>query len=127
MSKLIKNRFRILALLIMATILGAATYGFAANNTVAANVAGEGFGAVSGYDVTSVIYTIDPLDPTTFDNVRFTLDAAATTSNVFAGTSAAGGAGLSWSSCTLVAGTTFDCAISGDVDVAVELHVAAAQ
>ena len=127
MSKLIKNRYRILALLVMAIILGAATYGFAADNTVAANVAGEGFGAVSGYDVTSVIYTIDSGDPTTFSNVRFTFDASATTTNVFAGTSAAGGVGLSRSSCSLVAGTTFDCAISGDVDVAVELHVAAAQ
>jgi hypothetical protein len=127
MNKLMKNKYRILALLILTLVLGAATYGLAAANTVDANVAGEGFGAVSGYDVTNVIYTIDSGDPTTFSNVRFTLDAGATTSNVFAGTSAAGGVGLSWSSCTLVAGTTFDCAISGDVDVAVELHVAAAQ
>ena len=127
MSKLIKNRYRIMALLIMALILAAATYAFAAGNIVDANVAGEGFGVVSGYNVTSVTYTINPADPTTFSNVRFTLSDTATATNVFAGTSAASGVGLSWSSCTNVAGNTFQCAISGDVDVAVELHVAAAQ
>ena len=48
MNKVLKFRYRILALLALAVILSAATYGFAAANSVPAGVAGEGMGVISG-------------------------------------------------------------------------------
>ena len=128
MNSLIKNRFRILALLILILVLGAATYGFAAGNTVTSGVAGEGSGAISGYAVTNVHYTLDNSDPTLFTNVEIDLGAAAATNNVYAGVSATGGTPASWVTCTFSGvGTVWNCPLSGAVDTAEELHVAAAQ
>ena len=83
MNKVMKFRYRILALLALAVILSAATYGFAAANSVPAGVAGEGMGVISGYTVSSIQYYLDSSDPTQFDHVTFTLDANA--SDVYAG------------------------------------------
>ena len=128
MNSLIKNRFRILTLVILILILGAATYGFAAGNTVASGVAGEGFGTISGYAVDGVHYTLDNADPTLFTNVEIDLNAAATANNVYAGVSASGGTPASWVTCTFSGvGTVWNCPLSGAVDTAEELHVAAAQ
>ena len=126
MSKLIKNRYRILALLVMAIILGAATYGFAESNTVTSGAAGEGSGTISGYTVTNVHYTLNSTTPTQFTSVSIDLGATAATNNVYAGISATGGSPASWVTCTLNAGTVWDCPLSGSVDTAQELHVAAA-
>ena len=127
MNKIMTYRYRILALLVLALVLGAATYGFAAGNTVASGVAGEGSGGISGYAVTDVHYTLDNGDPTLFTNVSIDLGAAADANNVYAGISLTGGAPSSWVPCTLDAGTVWDCPLSGSVDNAEELHVAAAQ
>ena len=128
MNIFIKNRFRILALLIMILILGAATYGFAAGNTVTSGVAGEGSGTISGYAVDGVHYTLDNLNPTLFTSVEIDLNAAATANNVYAGVSASGGSPASWVTCTFSGvGTVWNCPLSGAVDTAEELHVAAAQ
>jgi hypothetical protein len=128
MSKIMTYRYRILALLVLALILAAATYGFAAGNTVASGVAGEGTGDISGYAVTNVHYTLNSSDPTRFTNVRIDLGAAAATGNVYVGVSLDGGVPASWVTCTQVGATTeWDCPLSGDVDTAEDLHVAAAQ
>jgi hypothetical protein len=128
MNSLIKNRFRILALLILILVLGAATYGFAAGNTVASGVAGEGSGGISGYAVTGVHYTLDSTTPTLFTSVEIDLGAAAATNNVYAGVSLSGGTPASWVTCTYSgSGTVWNCPLSGAVDTAEELHVAAAQ
>ena len=109
MNKIMNYRYRILTLLVLALILSAATYGFAAANTVASGAAGEGSGGISGYAVTNVQYTLNPGDPTLFTNVSIDLGAAANANNVYAGYSLSGGAPASWVSCTLDAGTVWDC------------------
>ncbi len=125
MNKVIKFRYRIMALLVLAVVLSAATYGFAAANTVPAGVAGEGSGAISGYTVSSVVYTLDSSDPTQFDSVAFTLDANA--SDVYAGIG--NGTSIYWTSCT-GGPTNFSCDLSGStvsVAGATELHVSSVQ
>ena len=125
MNKVIKFRYRLMALLVLAVVLSAATYGFAAANTVPAGVAGEGSGAISGYTVSSVVYTLDSSDPTQFDSVAFTLDANA--SDVYAGIG--NGTIIYWTSCT-GGPTNFSCDLSGStvsVAGATELHVSSVQ
>ncbi len=125
MNKVLKFRYRILALLALAVILSAATYGFAAANSVPAGVAGEGMGAISGYTVTSVQYYLDSGDPTQFDHVTFTLDANA--SDVYAGLGT--GSAIYWTSCS-GGPTDFSCDLTGStvsVAAAFELHVSSVQ
>lgn len=123
--KNIKMRSRLLILVALALVLSAATYGFAAANTVPDGVAGEGFGDISGYEVLSVVYTLDSGDPTQFASVTLTLDANAT--DVYAGLG--NGVSIYWTSCG-GGPTVFTCGLgSSTVNVhdAVELHVSAAQ
>jgi hypothetical protein len=125
MNKVIKFRYRILALLALAVILSAATYGFAAANNVPAGVAGEGSAAISGYTVSNVVYTLDNSDPTQFDSVAFTLDANA--SDVYAGLG--NGTVIYWTSCS-GGPTSFTCDLTGSsvsVSAAIELHVSSVQ
>lgn len=70
---------RLAVLLIMSLVITGATYAFAAANTVAASDAGDGSGVVSGYNVTAIRYglMVGDADPTTVDEVNFTLDKAA--------------------------------------------------
>ncbi|HDD61205.1 MAG: hypothetical protein DRI65_09460 [Chloroflexota bacterium] len=125
MNRVIKFRFRILALLALAVILSAATYGFAAANNVPAGVSGEGTGAISGYTVSNVNYFLDSNDPTQFDHVTFTLDANAT--DVYGGIG--NGTIIYWTSCT-GGPTNFSCDLTGSsvsVAGAIELHVSSVQ
>ncbi len=122
MTNLLRKRFRLAALLVLAMVLAVATYGFAAANNVPDTKAGEGEGVISGYDVISVDYVLDPSDPTSFDSVSFDLQAAA--SSVYAGLE--GSTTTYWASCTNSSGTVWTCDLSGSsvsvLDSAV-LHV----
>ena len=124
-----KNRYRILALVIMTIILGAATFGFAGANSVPAGEAGEGSGVISGYTVTNVVYTQDSGDPTAFTTVTFTLNAAA--SDVYAGLEDVGG--IDWDTCATTnapTNTNFSCDLSSNtVTVAgsIALHVSSVE
>ena len=125
MKRLFSKKFRILALLALAVVMSAATYGFAAANTVPAGVAGEGQGAISGYAVSSVVYALDNSDPTQFASVSFTLSASA--SDVYAGVG--NGTVIYWTSCG-GGPTNFVCSLTGStvsVNGAVELHVSSVQ
>lgn len=84
-----------------------AAYAFAASNTVPATKAGDGTGAVSGYTVTSVVYTLNATNPNTLDQVSFDLGAVAT--QVKAQLVASG----TWYSCTLDTGTVWECDTTG--------------
>ena len=124
MNKLMNRKFRILALLVLAVVMSAATYGFAAANTVPDGVAGEGEGAISGYTVTNVVYTLNSSNPTQFASVSFDLDAFAT--DVYAGLG--NGTGIYWTSCA--GGPTWTCSLAGStisVAAAIELHVSSVQ
>ncbi len=121
----IKMRTRLLVLLALAVVLSAATFGFAAANTVPDGVAGEGFGDISGYIVSNVVYTLDGGDPTEFFSVTFTLDQAA--SDVYAGLG--DGSSIYWIDCN-GGPLNFTCDLtSSTVSVydAIELHVSSVQ
>ena len=126
MNRLMSKKFRVLALLALAVVMSAATYGFAAANSVPAGLAGEGQGAISGYTVSNVVYALDNSDPTQFASVSFTLSANA--SDVYAGV-AAGGT-IFWSSSCSGGPINFSCSLAGStvsVNAANELHVSAVQ
>lgn len=77
---IITRRFfsvRSFLVLVLALILSVATYGFAANNTVANSSAGDGIGTVSGYSVSVVSYTLNSTDPSQIDGVSVEMTLAA--------------------------------------------------
>lgn len=125
MATIFHHRFRTMALLILMLVLATATYGFAAANTVPDGQAGEGSGAISGYTVSNVVYTLDSSDPSAFASVAFDLDAAA--SDVYAGLDAGGA--IDWVSCS-GGPTSFSCdlsAVTVTVAGATALHVSSAE
>jgi hypothetical protein len=115
-------RPRSFGMLVIALILAASVYGFAAANTVPDTYAGDGQGAISGYAISSIAYDLDSDgDPTDIDGVSFTLDAAASQAHVsFDG-------GATWSSCTITGGTSVNCTgLAENVLATVSLRVVAA-
>jgi len=125
MNKLMSKKFRILALLVLAVVMSAATYGFAAANSVPDGVAGEGTGDISGYTVTNVNYFLNSSNPTQFDHVTFTLNANA--GDVYAGLG--NGTLIYWTTCT-GGPLNFSCDLSSStvsVAAAIELHVSSVQ
>ena len=134
MSKLIKNRYRILALLILTLVFGAATYGFAASNTVPSGTVGEGSGVISGYTVDNVKYVLRTGSPGFFESVHFDLlnaagTAPAAASDVHAGLGAGGA--VEWVSCSPGTGAyDFDCVLNTTLTTVLAsdaLHVASAE
>lgn len=101
-------RPRSFGMLVLALILAASVYGFAAANTFpdGDTYAGEGSTNILGYAVTNVTYglTTADADPSDIDQVTFTLNAAASSAYVsFDG-------GTSWVSCSISGGTSVTCA-----------------
>ena len=129
MSNIIRYRFRLIGLVILMLVLATATYGFANTNTVPAGQAGEGSGAISGYTVSNVVYTLNAADPTAFASVAFDLDAAA--SDVYAGLD--DGTGIDWVSCVSTnapTDTAFSCdlsAVTVTVAGSTALHVSSVE
>ena len=88
-------------------VLATAAYGFAAANTVSSSGAGDGNGAISGYTIDSIGYTLNAADPSKLDTVRFAVTPSGTNPQpatvkvqvVTGGAwySAAHGTGTSWS------------------------------
>src|SRR5262245_55789610 len=120
-------RFRILASFALLLILSAVAYGFAAANTVPVSGAGDGAGAITGYTISNVKYTLNATTPAKIDSVSFTVTpggAAAAPTVVKAklvSTSTA------YSTCSL-GGTTWTCNVTGVTAAqADELRVIAAQ
>ena len=115
-------RYRILKIIVFVVIsLAFATtaYAFAATNNVPSSYAGEGFGAVSGYQVQNLQYNLNAGNPSNIDSVQFTLDAAATVVQARLVTTG------SYVSCSLAAGT-WTCLTPGvTVAAANELRVIA--
>ena len=68
------TRMRVLLAAVAALAVGSAAYGFTATNTVPATNAGDGSGAISGYTVSGVHYTLSGSNAT---GVTFTLSAPA--------------------------------------------------
>src|SRR5262245_39748356 len=100
-----RNRRRRLVLAaVVAVVLTIAAYGFTATNTVPNSNAGDGSGAIAGYTVSSIAYTLNTTDPTKVDKVAFTLNAAATSVKAKAVAS-----GSTYQDCTVTGGTAVSC------------------
>lgn len=96
------RRFRYIAALIAAVCVAVGAYAFTASNTVPGSSAGAGSGAISGYTVSNVAYTLGTV-PTNMDAVTFTLDRAAGT------VKAQVQSGGSWYTCSNTSGNDWSC------------------
>ncbi len=114
MTKTIRSpRFLLVLALVLVSAIGA--YAFTATNTVPATQAGAGSGAITGYTISNVAYTLNA-DPTQIDAVTFTISPAA------AGTVKAQlVTGGTWYSCSNTAGS-----VSCDTTVGTQATVAPA-
>ena len=120
-----KKSSKILFVLLFALILSVGAYAFAAGNTVDASQAGDGEGAITGYAITNVHYTLDGTDPSAIDSVSFSIAPAVTINTVVKVKLV--DTGTTWYTCTAAAGTTVTCPTSGaDVLSADMLRVIAA-
>jgi len=120
-----KRALRIFIIVIVVFAFATVAYASAAANSVLTSKAGDGSGAVSGYNVTLIHYNLNGTNPTTIDSVTFTLDTAPV----------AGGtikiklvsSGSTWYSCTNVT-TAVTCGTTGaPVSTADSLEVVVAQ
>lgn len=96
------RRFRYIAALIGAVCVAVGVYAFTASNTVPGSSAGAGSGAITGYAVSNVAYTLGTV-PTNMDAVTFTLDKAAGTVKAQVQT------GGSWYTCSNTSGNNWSC------------------
>jgi hypothetical protein len=97
------RKLRYIAALIAAVCVAAGIYAFTASNTVPGTNLGAGSGAISGYTVSNIAYTLGAT-PTNLASVSFTLDKAAGT------VKAQVQSGGSWYSCTNTSGNDWSCA-----------------
>ena len=99
---------KVLFVLFAVLAISVAAYAFAASNTVPDTKAGDGTGAVSGYTVTGVAYTLNAPTPPTLDMVSFDVGAAATQVKVQLVATTG-----TWYTCTLDTGTVWECDTTG--------------
>jgi hypothetical protein len=120
-------RLRLVALFAMLLILSAATYGFAAANTVPVSGAGDGVGVISGYTVSNVKYALNATTPSNIDSVSFTLTPSGTAGAPTTVKAKLLSTSTTYSACTL-ATSTWTCTVTGVTATAAdELRVIAAQ
>ena len=121
---MIRFRRRTALVVAAATALALATYAFTASNTVPSTKVGQGEGAISGYTVSAVAYSLSASNPANIDSVSFTLDSAATSVRAKLVS-----ASSTYTTCSVSGGTSVTCDFSPDVSVASanELSVIAVQ
>lgn len=93
----------ILGVGLLAAIMAAGAYAFAASNTVPDSHAGSGSGAVSGYTASGITYTLNATDPSKVDHVLFALDPTST------GTVKVRADGSNWVTCPNDGSGNIDC------------------
>ena len=93
-------RRRLAIITVLAIAIAGGVYAYAASNTVPNTTAGAGSGTISGYTVSSVVYSLNATTPTNLDQVAFTI-APTTASTVKAQLSSGG----TWYTCTNTAGS----------------------
>ena len=98
------RNLKVLSVVMVAILLAASAYAFAAANTVPTTKAGAGAGAISGYTVSNVVYNLNAADPTLLDSVDLSLDAAATNVQI-----KLVAAGSTWYDCTNGSGNDWSC------------------
>jgi hypothetical protein len=92
---------RLVVVLALALLAALAVYGVAASNTVPTGQVGAGSGAISGYAVSDVTYTLNATTPSALDEVHLTLDDTAASVKV-----KLVAAGSTWYTCALDTSTT---------------------
>jgi hypothetical protein len=112
MKRSLSARGRILGAVIVAAALGTGAYAFTATNTVPASSAGSGSGAISGYTVSAIAYTLNATTPSDIDSMTFTLNAAATTAKakIVSGST-------TYTSCSIAGGVNVTCDFSPDIAI----------
>lgn len=111
---MVRNFKRSITVLIV-LILAASTFAFAAANTTVPSAVGYLAKVVDGYAVTAIVYDLTAADPTTIDNITFTitpldgnvLNAAKIVKLQIVGAGA-------WKTCTLVPGVAPIVAVTCD-------------
>ena len=68
-------RVPIIVVGISGVALTVVSYAFAAANTVPATKAGDGAGAITGFTISNVVYTLNAANPPDLDQVAFDLDS----------------------------------------------------
>ena len=118
-----RRRSRYVLAAVAAAVVAPAAYAFTAANTVPASSAGSGSGAISGYTVSSVSYTLNGANPQNVDQVAFTISP---TSGTVKAQVVSGG---SWYACTNSAGSVTCATTSPQATAAAvnQLTVVAAQ
>ncbi|MDW8008455.1 MAG: hypothetical protein RMK67_02685 [Chloroflexota bacterium] len=112
---------RLLAAIGAGLVVALSVLALAASNTVPGTRAGDGGGAISGYNVTNVAYTLDS-NPQNIQKVEFDLGAAASAVKVRLQS------GGTWYNCTNTSGNHWSCSTTGQaVQPADELRVVATQ
>ncbi|MGD0167486.1 MAG: hypothetical protein ABSC51_09410 [Gaiellaceae bacterium] len=106
---------------ILTLLIATAAYAFTAANTVPASYAGDGSGAINGYTVSAIAYTLDAANPTLIKSVAFTLNTAASSAYV----SVTGAA--PYQGCTISGGVNVSCTFGTEpaVTAATSLRVIA--
>ncbi len=116
------KKIQILVVGFVVSALAVATYAFTAANTVSTSKAGDGAGAVTGYTMDEVKYTLNAANPQTIDTVTTDVDGAVTAgSTAKAQLDSTGG---TWYSCAIgatdsggVGETRLTCTVTGQVVV----------
>jgi hypothetical protein len=67
---------KLLIAIVAAAVVGGGAYAFTAANTVPASTAGAGSGAVSGYTVSALHYTLSASTPANIDSLTFAVTPA---------------------------------------------------
>ena len=98
---------------LLIAVVGAGSYAFTAANTVPTTKAGDGSGAVTGYTVSDVHYTLDASNPDKVDTVQFSLNSAPA-----AGSTASIHVDGAWYSACVITLSAVDCDTASAPDVA---------
>src|SRR5438046_2069081 len=90
----------LLAGLLAATVT-MGTFAYAAANVTPATKVGDGSGAITGYTLSAIVYTLNGVDPTLVDQVAFSLNSVPPAGSVIKAKLVA--AGAVWYACVNVA------------------------
>jgi len=106
-----RKRLMVVAAFALVLFIMVTGYAFAATNTVDATNVGDGSGAISGYFITNVHYTLDTTNPQNVSSVSFTINPGITAGGkVYVRLASSG---TFSAPCDTSVGTTVTCALSG--------------
>lgn len=108
-----KRKISIVVAAAIAMAIGGGAYVFTASNTVPSTTAGAGSGAVSGYTVTNLHYSLNATTPANIDSLTFTINPAVpstSTGKVIISAALSAGGPTSYTCTTDAPGTTVTCA-----------------